>query len=277
MTSRRTIDPKLLLKSKVFRAIGPHAVRRLQSFFGAGQLEEVEVVYDYFLSESTGAPRTMVDVGAHYGTSLGRFAADGWTVHAFEPDDHNRNILKIRHGHRSNLTINNLAASDVSGGEAEFYTSDVSTGISGLEAFDSSHAVSQKVPLIRLDDYCRNHGLEHIDFLKIDTEGHDLFVLRGIDFSRIPTDVIVCEFEDRKTSPRGYDRFDLARHLTERGYKIAISEWFPIQAYGAKHKWKAFRDTMDQTAADSWGNIIAFKKEIPQELFHEYSTRFRSH
>jgi hypothetical protein len=33
--------------------------------------------------------------------------------------------------------------------------------------------------LITIDDYCAEHGITFIDHLKIDTEGHDLFVLKG--------------------------------------------------------------------------------------------------
>ena len=264
-----------LLKSIGVRVLGPRFVRRMQIWWHGQKFDEIDIVLQYF-SDRNCRSAVMVDVGAHFGSSLGRFASDGWKVHAFEPDDYNRRVLEIRHGHRSNLIINNLAASDSTGGVAEFFTSEVSTGISGLKAFDGSHSASQKVSLIRLDDYCRDAGINQIDFLKIDTEGHDLIVLNGIDLSQIPADVILCEFEDRKTSQRGYDRFDLARHLTERGYHIVISEWFPIQTYGGNHRWRAFRDSMEQTASDSWGNIIAFKRQFPKEIVRSYGDRFSS-
>jgi len=262
-----------LLKAISVRVLGPRLIRRMQTLWHGYKFDELDIILEYF-SDRNCQEAVMVDVGAHFGTSLGQFAAGGWIVHAFEPDDHNRAVLKIRHGHRSNVIINNLAASDTTGGVVQFFTSKVSTGISGLEAFDDTHSASQEVPLIRIDDYCRDVGIKHIDFLKIDAEGHDLIVLKGIDLSHIPVDVIVCEFEDRKTSARGYDRFDLALHLTERGYRIVISEWHPIQSYGGNHRWKAFRNSMDETAPNSWGNIIAFKKEIPKELVRSYKNRF---
>lgn len=264
-----------LLKSIVIRILGYGVVRWMQIWWHGQKFDEIDIVLKYF-SERNCRSAVMVDVGAHFGSSLGGFASEGWKVHAFEPDDYNRKVLKIRHGHRPNVIINNLAASDSSGGIAEFWTSEVSTGISGLKAFVASHAASQKVSLIRLDDYCRDADINQIEFLKIDTEGHDLIVLKGIDLSQIPADVILCEFEDSKTSQHGYDRFDLARHLTENGYHLVISEWFPIQTYGGGHRWKAFRVSMEQTASDSWGNIIAFKEKIPDEIIRSYEQRFLS-
>ncbi|KUO49469.1 MAG: hypothetical protein APF78_07680 [Sphingomonadales bacterium BRH_c3] len=276
MSTLRKISRKTKGKSHIFRLLGPHHVRKLQSLLSKRQIEEVDLVYDYFRSEAVEADRLMVDVGAHYGTSLGRFAADGWNVHAFEPDDHNRAVLEIRHGYRKNLTINSSAASDTSGGEAEFFTSEVSTGISGLNAFDTSHTSSQKVPLVRLDDYCFSNGIDRIDFLKIDTEGHDLIVLRGLDLAKICTDVILCEFEDKKTLPRGYDRKEMADYLSDQGYQIVVSEWFPIEAYGARHRWKGFRNSMVETGPDSWGNIIAFRDKMPSALIARYARRSAS-
>ena len=274
MISGKKLGKQQLLKSLVFRGLGPHRVHMLRTRFGSPQLDEVELAYDYLRKSGGGPERVMVDVGAHFGTSLGRFAADGWTVHAFEPDDQNRAVLECRHGHRRNLSISKLAASDSSGKEVEFFTSELSTGISGLNAFDPSHQVSQKVALIRLEDYCEEHQINRIDFLKIDTEGHDLMVLKGLSFEKTSPAVIVCEYEDRKTLPRGYDRFEMADFLRDLEYHVVVSEWFPIEAYGKRHRWKRFASSMESTDGESWGNIIAFRGDVPTDLINQYSVRY---
>jgi hypothetical protein len=43
-----------------------------------------------------------------------------------------------------------------------------------------------------------------VDFLKIDTESHDLFVHQGYPWECGKPAVIECEFEDAKTVPLGY-------------------------------------------------------------------------
>jgi FkbM family methyltransferase len=50
----------------------------------------------------------------------------------------------------------------------------------GLEEYGiETPAVGEPVTITTLDAYCRTAGVDAIDYLKIDTEGHDLQVLRG--------------------------------------------------------------------------------------------------
>jgi FkbM family methyltransferase len=39
--------------------------------------------------------------------------------------------------------------------------------------------VVEEISLKTLDGFCNEYGVEHVDFLKIDVEGHELFVLQG--------------------------------------------------------------------------------------------------
>jgi len=50
------------------------------------------------------------------------------------------------------------------------------------------------VPVRRLDEICEEHLGDHrIDFMKVDTEGHELSVLRSHDFERYPVRVLLAE------------------------------------------------------------------------------------
>jgi hypothetical protein len=53
----------------------------------------------------------------------------------------------------------------------------------------------QKCDVIVGDSFCEEHGIERIDFLKIDTEGLDLRVLRGFDRMLGSGAVEVVQFE----------------------------------------------------------------------------------
>ena len=45
--------------------------------------------------------------------------------------------------------------------------------------FTYTNIVSERIPAETLDGFCRSHQIASIHFLKIDTEGHEMEVLRG--------------------------------------------------------------------------------------------------
>lgn len=246
------------------RVLGPKLVARAKDMLGRSGFDEVKLVYDVFARN--GKRGVMIDVGAHHGTSLGPFAQDGWRVIAFEPDDENRAFLVEAHGFRKNLTIDVRAVSNLEENEKPFFSSPVSTGISGLSAFHQTHAQHQTVDITTLAIALPTFGISHIDFLKIDTEGHDLFVLKGLDWNAMPPSVIVCEFENHKTRPLGYTTADLVDYLTRKDYAVTISQWWPIAEYGSTHEWRRFTDDVSTVDETAWGNLIAYKREPQFEV-----------
>ncbi|MEM7534202.1 MAG: FkbM family methyltransferase [Chloroflexota bacterium] len=222
--------------------------------------DEAKIVHQ--LLDRLGYQGVMIDVGAHFGGTLVRFARRGWIVYAFEPDENNRSVLLKKFNHRKNVHISELAVSNKTEENVNFFSSPESTGISGLLSFQESHVLSQQVTTTTLDAIIQDHQIETIDFLKIDTEGFDLFVLEGFPWFEHPHPrVVICEFEDRKTKHLGYTSIALADFLLEKGYKILVSEWYPIEQYGDSHQWKRFfiySQSSDSTIdSDAWGNFIA--------------------
>lgn len=198
----------------------------------------------------------MLDVGAHYGSSLAPFARDGWSIHAFEPDPANRAELRAAFGRRPNVTIVPKGVSDEPGRKTLF-TSGESSGISSLAPFTEGHESDATVDVITLRDYMAEAGIAAVDFMKVDVEGFERNVLKGYDWTIKPL-IIVLEFEDSKTVPLGYSWKDLADELVTRGYQVLVSEWFPIERYGAGHRWRRFgRYPTELTDPDAWGNLIA--------------------
>ena len=231
---------------------GAAARRGLSRLLGPTQPNESYIAYSV-LRHSRGV---MVDVGAHYGSSLAPFADAGWSIHAFEPDPQNRAELEAAYGDRPNVTIVPKAVSDEAG-EMMLFTSAISSGVSSLAAFTPSHSASVSVPVITMTDYLSDAGVDAVDFMKIDVEGFEQNVLAGYDWT-IPPTIIVLEFEDSKTIPLGYSWTDLADSLRERGYEILVSEWFPVEEYGGAHRWRRFARYPTQLVdANAWGNLIA--------------------
>lgn len=246
----------------------PWKIRKpIRDLLSGKSIEEVDIVYKIFQNEP-GKGKIMLDVGAHFGTALMPFAKKGWTVYAFEPDPSNREKLLTQIADYQNIIPDIRAASDTTGDTVSFFTSDVSTGISSMSAFHESHKETSKVETIRLADFCKEKGIQSADFLKIDTEGFDLFVLKGFDWeNQKHPDYIVTEFEDRKTKPLGYTFLEQAQYLTDRGYKVLVSEWYPIVEYGRRHKWKRFVTNPELVTDElAWGNIVACKPENFEKL-----------
>lgn len=110
-----------------------------------------------------------------------------------------------------------------------------------------------------MSEIVREYALERIDFLKVDVEGFDFFVLKGVDWDGVVPDIIVCEFEDTKTRALGYSLNEMIVYLRERGYCITLSEWLPITEYGGQHCWKRFTGDVADIDPKGWGNLIAFR------------------
>lgn len=223
----------------------------------------VAVLYSEILSG-----QVMIHVGAHFGSALAPFLDKGWDIYAFEPDEKNRIKLLERlatHKNKAHVTLDTRCVSNKSQSGVSFYRSEQSTGISGLSAFDESHVEAQRVDTIALTEFFQDKPLPPVDFLKIDTEGHDLFVLQGFPWDRGLPAVIECEFEDTKTVPLGYTFHDLARFLVDKGYTVYVSEWHPIIRYGIRHNWnRLVRYPSDLADEKGWGNLLAFREPIDE-------------
>jgi FkbM family methyltransferase len=225
-------------------------------------VDETKAIADSLVSLTK--PGVMIDVGAFIGTTLIHFLNEGWQVLAFEPDATNRQQLEknlAQHPIRCNLSIDPRAVSNQERRGAVFYQSPESRGISGLVPFHATHSEADKVDTVTLAKVLTEKNIDTVDFLKIDTEGHDLFVLQSFPWDRMQPQVIECEFEDAKTCvhEHPYTVHNLADFLLERGYKIYVSEWYPIVRYGVNHDWRRLV-SYDKTLnlASGWGNLLAF-------------------
>ncbi|MEM7708760.1 MAG: FkbM family methyltransferase [Pseudomonadota bacterium] len=231
-------------------------------------IDETRVVARVF--DHIGEGTSMIDVGAHHGSALLPFLKRSWTVQAFEPDRNNRSKLLERlkdHRHRELLKIDDRCVGAESVDHRPFYTSEESTGISSLSSFHPSHKESDQVGVVSLRDFLEDQTIEKVDFLKIDTEGHDLFVLKGFPWERLQPRVIECEFEDSKTEPLGYKFKDLAWYLADKGYALYVSEWHPIERYGIRHNWHTLkRFPCSLNNKNGWGNILAFRGSVDEKL-----------
>jgi FkbM family methyltransferase len=122
------------------------------------------------------------DVGAHVGDWAGMALSinPALQVHCFEPSAATFERLAARFSGAGNVTLNRLGLGAQSG-EAKLHLFEGQSDTSSLYAgagFTPS-AGTEGVRLETLDAYCSRRGIARIDYLKIDTEGHECSVLEG--------------------------------------------------------------------------------------------------
>lgn len=224
-------------------------------------LDETEVV-SAMVEQMPNLAGTMIDVGAHRGHAAKHFVDKGWQILCYEPDDDNRKHLVTRFGHRENVSIDKRAVLESAQHQLDFYKSEESSGISGLLKFRDTHEVAASVDSTSVAEIVADHRLDRVGFLKIDVEGFDFSVLKGVPWADIQPDIIEVEYDDYKTLALGHTWRDIGAYLCDRGYSVYISEWHPIIRYGIPHDWKRVVPWPGtDVATDSWGNILAFKQD----------------
>jgi FkbM family methyltransferase len=148
---------------------------------------------------ATGDVRCIFDVGANEGDWVSGAAPlfPQAIVHCFEivPDTARELVERTRPlGNR--VHVNAVGLSDAKDTLDVRVYPDFSEGASAA-GYEHAGVPSQTLQceVITGDAYCDEHGIEHIDLLKIDTEGLDLRVLHGFDRMLASGAVDVVQFE----------------------------------------------------------------------------------
>jgi FkbM family methyltransferase len=126
------------------------------------------------------------DVGANVGqTALEmRKHFPNASIFCFEPVEGTFSQLQSSVAHMKKVNCFKLALSDRNGPANinVFSDSSLVSSLEGNAVFTEGRkeaAVPQSCELLRLDQFCADHNVDYVDVLKIDTEGHDISVLRG--------------------------------------------------------------------------------------------------
>lgn len=134
--------------------------------------------------------RVWIDVGSHLGEHTFEEAKSNWDliVYAFEP---NISVSSKLFNVLSNFIVIPMAVSERNG-FVEFNLNEYAAS-SSLLSYDehgaehwksppgSSHRTISRVlvPSIRLDTFMDAMKIDHVDFLKVDAEGYDFYVLKS--------------------------------------------------------------------------------------------------
>jgi FkbM family methyltransferase len=196
----------------VFEFHPDDVVLRSMVFFGAFETKEAKL---FFAALTHGA--VVIDVGANIGLYAVPSAKRGARVHALEPDPRTRSILE------SNIQLNQTEVTTYGMAAGEHR----STGELQHDALNGGHITlttgqggsAGSIPIVPLDELFS--GLNRLDAIKVDIEGHELAALKGARslISRHKPRIMIEVFP-RLLQERGATADCIFNELTHHGYML---------------------------------------------------------
>ena len=126
----------------------------------------------------------VLDVGANVGQSARRYLGcfPGAQIYCFEPvRDTFRRLQDSLEGERHVHCVPLALGSRPGKGEMALTGTSDMFFLLGQQAHAGANVVTEPVDIVTLDEFCASSRIERVSYLKIDTEGGDLEVLRGGD------------------------------------------------------------------------------------------------
>ena len=187
-----------------------------------GTYEELEAK---IMEEKIEMGNVVVDVGANIGLhtlNMARIVGNAGQVFAFEPDPSNFEILKknAKINNYKNIILEQKAVGDKHG-RTTLYQSD--NPINHRIFPQTKRANSQvQVELTNLDNYFDSDMIDKINFIKIDVEGMEFGVLKGMKniLKNNKNIKILFEFVPKDTMEAGFIPIELLNYLTSNGFKL---------------------------------------------------------
>lgn len=203
------------------------------------------------------------DIGANTGkySSLLRLSFPSAKIFAFEPNKASFKTLEIIAKKENYEAFHLGLSSSKKETEIFFDTEDPSTELASLysEVMENIHEnikVSKTTVLLTtLNDFCKTHNIFHIDFLKIDTEGHEFEVLCGSNelLNSGNIDVIQFEFNEMNIISRAFLKDFYTLLPNYHFYRLDQQKLIDIGKYETRNEIFQFQ------------NIIAISKKMYQQ------------
>ena len=237
-----------MLKTK-YKILIYNFIKKIFSLLGVDIKFKKNLSFDEIYQKYVRKKPIIIDVGANEGQSIKRFSSvlNNCIIHSFEP------IKKcfyqmVREFPNKNYYKNNYALSNKNTNRKFFINEQLVT--SGFNKINKSYnhiEIKNKikntimVKTMKLDTYLYLNKIKKIDILKIDTQGHELDVLKGAKnslknniFHFIEVEIILCDYYIKKVNLYEIDRimyennfsvFDLQGFCYDQKNQI---KWFDI-------------------------------------------------
>lgn len=200
----------------------------------------------FFYSSIKNDIKIIFDVGCRDGHD-GNFLDFTGEVHYFDPVSKNIDTLSRKECNNSIAKFNSFGLGEIETSKdfyplfGSFFNRIVSTGKN-----DESNKVT--LPIRKGKDYMVENDIQHIDFLKIDTEGYELNVLKG--FEDFLSKIRIIQFEYGGTfKDNNVTLLGIVEYLREHGF-----DGFSYLTPTGRQKIEDFRDHYN------YCNIVCFNK-----------------
>ena len=213
---------------------------------------QIEHKYESFVMRDCADCKVIFDIGANIGYYTVQFCRMLHTgeVHAFEPCSYQFTVLNknIALNKIANVVANKVIISDTGNMTRKIYFSGMdNTGSSSLEV---TTAEFEEVECTTVDSYCGQKNIDTIDVVKVDVEGHELSVLKGMSqmLRRGKITRIFLEINSHALSAAGTSANEIISYLHQFSYSpysIATGE---VTDYSLGH---------DES-------LVLFQKDLPK-------------
>jgi FkbM family methyltransferase len=188
---------------------GRYEVEKLQTFYWQNNIKENQVILD--IGANVGYYSLMAAKRNRHGT-----------VYAFEPISKTFNRLQenISLNRFANIKPFNLAVADSDKSLKFFVGDEKNTGTSSITLHQNFNGELQTVRAITIDEFVVKEKISHIDYIKIDVEGAEMKVLRGMKKTLQQLNpTVLIELLDEKLLPAGSSVKEVYLFFAELAYK----------------------------------------------------------
>ena len=202
-------------------------IRNFKSLNGKSQMGEDKEILKLFKKDYKG---NYVDIGCYHPTNYSNthmLYKKGWRGLNI---DLNPLSIELFNVHRPNDINLNLAISNDEGFKNLYFLDDLNTQntleLNHIEFLKTYHGVKseeieiRKVQTHRLDKVLDQYNFKKIDFLNIDVEGHEINIIKSINFNKYEIKVICIEILNHNKKSELINR-ELKEYILSKDYIIS--------------------------------------------------------